>query len=49
MPTLIKLQVTEAGNRKWPDLTVPLKLSQALGCNFDFQRQRCIIQSTVTR
>jgi hypothetical protein len=30
-------------------LTVPLKLSQALGCNFDFQRQRCIIQGTVTR
>ena len=49
MPTLIKLQVTEAGNRKWPDLTVPLKLSQAIGCNFDFQRQRCIIQGTTTR
>ena len=49
MPTLITLRVTEAGNRKWPDLTVPLKLSQALGCNFDFQRQRCIIQGTVTR
>ena len=49
MPTLITLRVTEAGNRKWPDLTVPLKLSQALGCNFDFQRQRCIIQGIVTR
>lgn len=49
MPTLIKLRVTEAGDRKWPDLTVPLKLSQALGCNFDFQRQRCIIQGTATR
>lgn len=49
MPSLITLRVTEAGNRKWPDLTVPLKLSQALGCNFDFQRQRCIIQGTATR
>jgi general secretion pathway protein J len=49
MPTLITLRVTEAGNRKWPDLTVPLKLSQALGCNFDFQRQRCIIQGAATR
>ena len=49
MPTLIAFRVTEAGNRKWPDLTIPLKLSQAIGCNFDFQRQRCIIQSAVTR
>ena len=49
MPSLINLRVTEAGNRRWPDLTVPLKLSQALGCNFDYQRQRCIIQGTVTR
>lgn len=49
MPSLITLRVTETGNRRWPDLTVPLKLSQSLGCNFDFQRQRCIIQGTVTR
>ena len=49
MPSLITLRVTEAGNRRWPDLTVPLKLSQALGCNFDYQRQRCIIQGTTTR
>ena len=49
MPSLITLRVTEAGNRQWPDLTVPLKLSQALGCNFDFQRQRCIIQGGVLR
>lgn len=49
MPSLITLRVTEAGDRRWPDLTVPLKLSQAIGCNFDFQRQRCIIQGTVTR
>ena len=49
MPTLITLRVTEAGDRKWPELTVPLKLSQAIGCNFDFQRQRCIIQGTARR
>lgn len=49
MPSLVTLRVTESGNRRWPDLTVPLKLSQALGCNFDFQRQRCIIQGTATR
>ena len=49
MPMLIKVQITEAGDHRWPDLVVPLKLSQALGCNFDFQRQRCIIQSTGAR
>ena len=49
MPTLIALRVTEAGDRKWPELTVSLKLSQAIGCNFDFQRQRCIIQGTARR
>lgn len=49
MPILIKIRVTEAGGKAWPELMVPLKLSQALGCNFDFQRQRCLIQSTATR
>ena len=49
MPTLITLRVTESADRKWPELTVPLKLSQAIGCNFDFQRQRCIIQGTARR
>jgi general secretion pathway protein J len=49
MPALINFRVTETGDRRWPDLTVPLKLSQSLGCNFDFQRQRCIIQNTVAR
>ena len=49
MPSLITFRVAEAGDRRWPDLTVPLKLSQALGCNFDFQRQRCVIQNTVAR
>ena len=49
MPTLIAVKVTEAGDRRWPELMIPLKLSQALGCNFDFQRQRCVIQSTAVR
>lgn len=49
MPMLIKIQITETGERRWPELIVSLKLSQALGCNFDFQRQRCIIQSTGAR
>ncbi len=49
MPTLIAVKVTEAGDRRWPELIIPLKLSQALGCNFDFQRQRCVIQSTAVR
>ena len=49
MPVLIKIKVTETGNKPWPELTVPLKLTQSIGCNFDFQRQRCIIQGTATR
>lgn len=49
MPSIIAIRVTEAGDRRWPDLYVPVKLSQALGCNFDYQRQRCIIQSVVNR
>lgn len=49
MPVLIKIRVTETGGKAWPELTVPLKLSQALGCNFDFQRQRCLIQGTAPR
>jgi prepilin-type N-terminal cleavage/methylation domain-containing protein len=49
MPSLITIRVTEAGDKRWPDLTVPLKLSQALGCNFDYQRQRCVIQGGVLR
>jgi general secretion pathway protein J len=49
MPLLVKFQVTETGNRRWPELVVPLKLTQAMGCNFDFQRQRCVIQGVVTR
>ena len=44
MPSMIAIRVTEAGDRRWPDLFVPLKLSQALGCNFDYARQRCSIQ-----
>jgi general secretion pathway protein J len=49
MPLLISVKVVEAGDRRWPELIVPMKLSQAMGCNFDFQRQRCVIQSTVVR
>jgi len=49
MPTMIRVRVVEQGGRQWPDLTVALKLTQALGCNFDFQRQRCIIQGVANR
>ena len=45
MPSIIAIRVTEAGDKRWPDLFVPVKLSQAIGCNFDYQRQRCIIQN----
>jgi general secretion pathway protein J len=48
MPSLVRLRVTEVGGYRWPELVVPLKISQAIGCNFDFAKQRCIIQSTVT-
>ena len=44
MPSMIAIRVTESGGKRWPDLYVPVKLSQALGCNFDYQRQRCLIQ-----
>ena len=44
MPSMLKIRVTEAGDRRWPDLVIPLKLTQAMGCNWDFQRQRCVIQ-----
>ncbi len=47
MPAIIAIRVTEAGAKRWPDLYIPVKLSQALGCNFDYQRQRCIIQTGV--
>jgi general secretion pathway protein J len=46
MPSLVRLRVTEAAGYRWPDLVVPLKISQAIGCNFDFSKQRCIIQNT---
>lgn len=49
MPSIIAIRVTESGGKRWPDLYVPVKLSQALGCNFDYQRQRCIIQGVVSR
>ena len=49
MPSIIAIRVTETGGKRWPDLYVPVKLSQALGCNFDYQRQRCLIQGLVNR
>jgi general secretion pathway protein J len=48
MPSLIRLQVKEASGSSWPDLVIPMKISQAVGCNFDFGKQRCIISSTPT-
>jgi len=49
MPVMLRLQVMEAGRRPWPDLIIPLKLTQAIGCNFDFQRQRCVILAGAQR
>ena len=49
MPSIIAIRVKEAGDRRWPDLYIPVKLSQALGCNFDYQRQRCVIQTGMNR
>ena len=49
MPSIIAVRVTETGGKRWPDLYVPVKLSQALGCNFDYQRQRCLIQGIANR
>ena len=49
MPAIIAIRVTETGGKRWPDLYVPVKLSQALGCNFDYQRQRCLIQGVANR
>lgn len=49
MPSMIRIRVTERGGQQWPELRVALKLTQALGCSFDFQRQRCIIQGGASR
>lgn len=49
MPSIIAIRVTETGDKRWPDLYIPVKLSQALGCNFDYQRQRCLIQTVLNR
>ena len=48
-PTMVNIRVTEVGGKRWPDLIIPLKLTQALGCNFDFQRQRCLISNTAAQ
>ncbi len=49
MPSLVKIRVTETGGYRWPDLVVPLKITQAVGCNFDFSKQRCQIDGSVRR
>ena len=49
MPSIIAIRVIEAGDKRWPDLYIPIKLSQALGCNFDYQRQRCVLQTGLNR
>ncbi len=46
MPSMIRLRVKESSGTSWPDLVIPIKISQAIGCNFDFQRQRCVISTT---
>jgi general secretion pathway protein J len=46
MPSMVRIKVRETNGTGWPDLVVPMKISQAVGCNFDFARQRCIISST---
>jgi general secretion pathway protein J len=46
MPSLVRLQVKEVNGVSWPDLVIPMKISQAVGCNFDFAKQRCNISST---
>lgn len=49
MPSMLKISVVETPNRRWPDLVIPFRLTQAMGCNWDFQRQRCVIQGTINR
>lgn len=49
MPTLIRIRIREAGARDWPEMVIPLRITQAVGCNFDYRRQRCIIASEVRR
>jgi general secretion pathway protein J len=48
MPSLVRIRITEVGGYRWPELIVPLKISQSIGCNFDFARQRCVISSSPT-
>ena len=49
MATLIRMRVTETGGRAWPEFIIPLKLSQSLGCNFDYQKHRCLIPGVAER
>jgi general secretion pathway protein J len=46
MPSLVRIRITEVGGYRWPELIVPLKISQSIGCNFDFAKQRCVINNT---
>jgi prepilin-type N-terminal cleavage/methylation domain-containing protein len=49
MPSLVRLRIREAGNREWPEMVIPLRITQAVGCNFDFRLQRCNIPNQVPR
>lgn len=49
MPSLVRLKIREVGNRDWPEMVIPLRITQAIGCNFDFRQQRCIIANQVPR
>jgi general secretion pathway protein J len=47
-PSLIRVRVKETNGASWPELVIPMRISQAVGCNFDFSKQRCVISSTST-
>ncbi len=46
MPSLIRVSVKETSGARWPDLVIPLRITQAIGCNFDFAKQRCVISAS---
>jgi general secretion pathway protein J len=49
MPSLLRIRVAESNGTVWPDLVVPLAISQAVGCNFNYAKQQCFIQNNVVR
>ncbi len=49
MPSMIRVRIKETGGIEWPDLVIPLMITQSIGCNFDATRQRCIIANQVQR